>query len=240
MSKVFISHSSKDDAFVRELRESLAYHDQDAWIDSRELRGGDPLWSEIQEAIESASGFAVVVSPHSKDSEWVGKELKHALDVQRRRGKDRYRVIPLSLDDTKLGVLEAFFGEELIYVPVSSDDIYAALHPILVALGIRLPTDAEPTLQPTAEPLEDLVLELTDLTFHEQDGVRRASARARLVYEPAAQGQRAVASERSWRFIVPEGFGPIETEDLRGISKSTPSGPANTFATVRERSRKAS
>ncbi len=235
MSKVFISHSSKDDAFVRELRESLAYHDQDAWIDSRELRGGDPLWSEIQEAIESASGFAVVVSPHSKDSEWVGKELKHALDVQRRRGKDRYRVIPLSLDDTKLGVLEAFFGEELIYVPVSSDDIYAALHPILVALGIRLPTDAEPTLQPTAEPLEDLVLELTDLTFHEQDGVRRASARARLVYEPAAQGQRAVASERSWRFIVPEGFGPIETEDLRWYLEKYAVWPSEYF---RDRARK--
>jgi len=31
--KLFISHSSKDDGFVRELREALALHGQDGWID---------------------------------------------------------------------------------------------------------------------------------------------------------------------------------------------------------------
>ena len=41
--------------------------------------------------------------------------------------------------------------------------------------------------QPQAEPLEELVLELTDLKIQEQDGKRRASARARLVYEPPGQ-----------------------------------------------------
>lgn len=213
MSKVFISHSSGDDDFVRELREALAYHDQDAWIDSRELRGGDPLWPEIQAAIESASAYAVVVSPDAMRSEWVGKELKHALDVQRQRGRKQYRVIPLSLDGTKLGALEAFFEEEPVYVAVSSDNTYAALHPILVALGIRLPTDAEPTEQPKAEPLEELVLELTDLKFDEQDGVRRASALARLVYEPATSEKRDVQSLKPWRFIAP--LGPIEAEELR-------------------------
>ncbi|HYC90163.1 MAG TPA: tetratricopeptide repeat protein [Thermoanaerobaculia bacterium] len=233
MSKVFISHSSKDDDFVRELRESLAYHDQDAWIDSRELRGGDPLWPEIQAAIESASGYAVVVSPDSLQSKWVGKELQHALDVQRQRGRDQYRVIPLSLDDTKLGVLEAFFGEEPIYVPVSSDNVYAALHPILVALGKRLPSDAETTEQPKAEPLEELVLELTDLKFHEQDGVRRASARARLVYEPASSEKRNVHSAQSWRFIAP--IGPIETEDLRWYLEKFAVWPSDYF---RDRARK--
>jgi len=234
MSKVFISHSSKDDAFVGELRESLAYHDQDAWIDSRELRGGDPLWPEIQAAIESASGYAVVVSPDSLQSRWVGKELQHALEVQRQRGRNQYRVIPLSLDGTKLGVLEAFFLEEPIYVPVSSDDIYAALHPILVALGVRLPTDVEPTLQPTAEPVEELVLELTDLKFHEQkDGVHRASARAGLVYEPATSGKEHVHSRQTWRFIAP--IGPIETDELRWYLEKFAVWPSDYF---RERARK--
>ena len=68
------------------------------------------------------------------------------------------------------------------------------MHAILVALGKRLPTDRAPTRQPTAEPLEELVLELTDLKFQEQDGVRRASARAGLVYEPATVGWRYRAS----------------------------------------------
>ena len=61
--RLFISHSSKDDTFVRELRMALADHDQDGWIDSRELRGGDRLWTEIKKAIEEASAYAVVVSP---------------------------------------------------------------------------------------------------------------------------------------------------------------------------------
>ncbi len=63
MSKLFISHSSLDDNFVRTLRERLHEHGQDGWVDSRELRGGDPLWMEIQRAIEGATAYAVVVSP---------------------------------------------------------------------------------------------------------------------------------------------------------------------------------
>ena len=40
----WISHRSQDDAFVRELRAALADQGHEGWIDSRELRGGDPLW----------------------------------------------------------------------------------------------------------------------------------------------------------------------------------------------------
>ena len=121
MSKLFISHSSQDDAFVRDLRAALADHGQDGWIDSRELRGGDPLWPEIQKAIEEASGYAVLVSTDGLQSKWVGKELRHALELRDDRGKDKFPVIPLSLNSTKLGVLEEFFGEEPLYIPVSSD-----------------------------------------------------------------------------------------------------------------------
>ena len=215
MKKLFISHSSKDDDFVRELRTALNDHGQDGWIDSRELRGGDPLWSEIQKALDDASAYAIVVSTDSLQSKWVGRELRYALDVQKQRGKDKFPVIPLSLNNTKLGVLEEFFGEEPTYIPVSSDagGVEAAVHAILVALGKRLPTDVPPTRQPKAEPLEELVLELADLKFVEQDGVRRASARARLVYEPATSGQREVTSVQPWRLIAP--IGPIEAGELR-------------------------
>lgn len=214
MSKLFISHSSDDDGFVRELRQVLADHGEAGWIDSRELRGGDRPWSEIQKAIEEASGYAVVVSPDALQSKWVGKELRHALDIQERRGKDNFPVIPLSLNGTKLGVLEQFFDEEPLYIPVTSDagGVEAAVNAILAAVGKRLPADVAPTLQPKAEPLEELVLELTDLMFEEKDGRRRASARARLVYEPATPGRPAVHTARAWRFVAP--IGPTEAADL--------------------------
>jgi tetratricopeptide (TPR) repeat protein len=73
---------------------------------------------------------------------------------------------------------------------------------------------------------EELVLELTDLTIHELEGVRRASARARLVYEPAAPGE-------SWQFIAP--IGPIEAEELRWYLEKYAIWPGEYF---RDRARK--
>lgn len=235
MTKVFISHSSVDDGFVRGLQQLLSDLGQDVWIDSRELRGGDLLWPDIQKAIDEASAYAVVVSPASLQSKWVGKELRRALTVQKERGKERYSIIPLSLDGTKLGVLEEFFEGEPIYIPVSSaaGGFEAAMNAILVALGKRLPADVPLASQPKAQPLEELMLELSDLKFHEQGGVRRASARARLVYEPAAPGQREVESTQSWRFIAP--LGPIEAEELRWYLEKFAIWPSEIF---RDRARK--
>jgi hypothetical protein len=196
MGQLFISHSSQDDAFVRDLRAALDLHGQAGWIDSRELRGGDPLWDEITKALDASSGYAVVVSPASLQSKWVGKELRYALNLrQQRGGQANYPVVPLSLDDTKLGVLEEFFDDEPIYVPVRSapGGVAAAVHPILVALGKRKAADLAETPQPQAEPVEELVLELSDLKFQHHDGVRRATARARLVYEPDLEAAHSFA-----------------------------------------------
>jgi tetratricopeptide (TPR) repeat protein len=215
MTQLFLSHSSTDDPFVCDLRAALADHGQEGWIDSRQLRGGDPLWREIEQAIETASAFAVVVSPEALQSKWVGKELRHAIKLREQRGKEQFPVFALALDGTKLGVLEEFFGEEPIYIPLSSGagGIEAAINPILVALGKRDPADVPALPQPQAEPLEELVLELSDLQFQERDGVRRATARARLIYEPATPGQPKVYSTQSWRLVAP--VGPLEAGELR-------------------------
>lgn len=234
---LFISHSSKDDDFVRALQQVLTLHNVHAWIDSRELLPGGLLHPDITKAINESSAYAVVVSPAALQSKWVGKELDYALKVQADRGKALYPVIPLSLDDTKLGVLEAFFADEPIYIPVSSHagGVEAALHAMLVGLGKRLPSDVAATPQPTAEALEELVLQLSDLKIHEHDGVRRAQAKAKLVYEPATTTprQREVTSEKTWRFTAPTG--PIEAEELRWYLEKYAIWPSEYF---RERARK--
>ena len=214
MAGLFLSHSSADDGFVRELRQALADLGQPVWIDSRQLKGGDPLWSDITAAIEAAAGLAVLVSTESLQSRWVGKEVQYGIQIQGQRGRDPFPVIPLSLNGTRLGVLEGLFEEEPTYIPVSSapGGATAALHDILVALGLRLPTDRPPVPQPRPEPVAELVLELSDLGFQEHNGVRRPAARARLVYEPASAGQPEVVSEQMWRLIAP--LGPIEAEEL--------------------------
>ena len=234
MTTLFVSHSSEDDSFVRELRTLLADHQHEVWIDSRELRGGDLLWPQIQQAIEAATAFTVVLTPDALQSKWVGKELKHALDVQKQRGKEQFRVFMLSLDGTQLGVLEQFFDDEPLYLAASSQagGVEAAMHEVLVALGLRLPTEFEPTAQPQAEPLEELVLKLTDFKFQEHDGVRRASASAQLVYEPAKAGMRETISIQRWRLVAP--IGPIEANELRWYLEKYAVWPSRYFDARRQ------
>jgi tetratricopeptide (TPR) repeat protein len=226
---LFLSHSKADDDFVRELREALADFGLEVWTDSRQLKGGDPLWSEVSAAIESAVGLAVLVSLDSLQSRWVGRELQHGLQVQAQRGRAAFPVIPLSLNGTRLGGLEFFFEEEPAYIPMSSGagGATAAIHHILVALGWRLPTDRPSMAQPQPEPVEELVLKLSDLHFHEQDGVRRPAGNAQLIYEPATAGQRAVECGR-WRLIAP--LGPIEAEELRWYLERWPVWPNSVLA----------
>jgi hypothetical protein len=118
---------------------------------------------------------------------------------------------------------------------VSSDagGVEAAMNALLVAIGNRLPADVALAVQPKPEPLEELVLELTDLQFYEHDGVRRASARARLAYEPATPGQPDVQSGQKWPLVAP--IGPIETEELRWYLEKYAPWPSPYF---RHRARK--
>ena len=229
--KLFISHASRDDTLVRALQQGLAECGQQVWIDSRELRGGDPLWDTIRQAIEDADVLAVLVSPDGLQSKWLGKELKHALELQRQRGQDRFAVIPLTLDDTRLGVLEGYFDEEPTYISLRSGagGVDAALDAILVALRLKLPSDPEPVPQPSAAPLEELVLELSDLGLQQDpDGKRRASARARLVHERADPAQPDVRSSQRWPFVAP--IGPIEANELRWYLEQYAVWPSRVFA----------
>ncbi len=78
---ISISHSSQD-TFVSEFQQALADLKRDVCIDSRDVRGGDPLWSEIQKAIGKTSAYDSLERPYVIQSDWVIKELRQALDVQ--------------------------------------------------------------------------------------------------------------------------------------------------------------
>jgi tetratricopeptide (TPR) repeat protein len=234
--KLFISHSSEDDAFVGKLRQQLAAHGVDGWIDSRQLRGGDVLWPEIAAAIGQASALLVVVSHSALQSKWVGKELRHALEVQKARqaAGQAYPVVPLSLDGTKLGVLATFFADEVTYISAQSTPggIEEAINPILVALGLRLPFDPTPPVPIPNEALEELVLQLSDFSMIEQAGKRRASARASLIYHPADPRQPQVHSAQAWRMQAP--LGPIEANELHWYLEKYAIWPGSPFATRKQ------
>ena len=65
---VFISHASADDGFVKDLRVALEGQGITVWVDSRNLRGGNKLAPEIEQAIEQARQVLVVLSPQTVNS----------------------------------------------------------------------------------------------------------------------------------------------------------------------------
>ena len=210
---IFISHASADDDFVKALRVALEESRRPVWVDSRNLRGGDKLAPEIETAIAQARQVIVVLSPNTINSPWVRREIQHALQVEKQRKDDGYRVIPLLLPGVQPSALPNWFDEEPVGVKVElkTDGVNEAMPQILAALGERLPDDRQPPPKAVAQPLEELVLKLTDPRIDTIDGKRRAMATATLIYEPAATGTRAV---ESMRFTFKAPLGPIETDEL--------------------------
>jgi hypothetical protein len=192
---IFISHSSQDDAFVAELRQALELRGLTVWADSRNLRGGDQLAPEIEQAIREARAMLVVVSQHSLNSEWVYDEVDYARRVQRKRGIEQFPIIPVAVS-----------------VKAGPGAVEAAMTDLLAALGERLPTDAQPHAAVAAHPMAELRLELTHPHVIEEAGTRRAAAEAQLIYHPADRRERDVESDR-FPFKAP--LGPIEAEELR-------------------------
>lgn len=211
---VFISHSSKDDGFVEELREALEGLGLEAWVDSRELAGGAKLTPEIEEAIKNARHFVAVLSTNAFSSPWVRREIQKALEVEVTRGGEGYRVIPLLLPGVEPSALPLFFGEEPVgvRVEVKAGGLNEALPALLAALGERLPDDPRPAAAPASQPVEELILKLDDLKVLTEGGKRRARAVARLVYEPADTAAPAVEGKR-FNFVAP--LGVLEAEELR-------------------------
>jgi tetratricopeptide (TPR) repeat protein len=211
---IFISHASADDDFVAELRQELEDLQIPVWVDSRNLRGGSQLAPEIEQAIEEARHFVVVLSPDTVNSSWVRREIKKALDVEQRRQADGYRVVPLLRPGITPGALGTWFDEEPlgVKIEIGPDGLSEALADIYAALGESLPDDPQEAEQPEARPLEELVLTLTDPRIETGEGKRRAAALATLEYTPADPGARGARSRR-FPFTAP--LGPIETADLR-------------------------
>ena len=213
-SHIFISHTSKDNTFVKRLREELESLGIMTWVDSRELVGGLKLTPEIEEAIEGARQFVVVLSTNTINSPWVREEIRKALEVEKARRDEGYRVIPLLLPGVEPSALTLWFDEEPVAVPVSMEagGISEVLPALLAALGERQPDDWQPLVDVVPQPVEELILKLGDLQFVEAEGVRRARAIAQLVYQPADKAARSV---ESGRFVFTAPLGLIDAEEVR-------------------------
>lgn len=224
---IFISHATADDDFVKQLRIKLELHDLTVWVDSRNLRGGDQLKPEIEQAIQSAKHVLVVLSPKTMNSTWVRDEIQLAEKIAKE--KDNYRVIPLMLPGVEPAALTLWFKEEPagIKIQLETGQLQQKLPEILAALGERLSDDVEPAQAIIVKPIAELLLELSRTTLRQQeDGSMQLSAEAQLESIPAEPTQDSVHS-KPFRFIAP--IGQIEQDDLRWYLESYPHWPTGLF-----------
>ena len=69
------------------------------WADLEQLLGGDPFWTDIQEAIRTQTArFLILVSRTSVTRNGVLNELAEAADVSRLLNDERF-IIPIKADD---------------------------------------------------------------------------------------------------------------------------------------------
>ena len=223
---IFISHSTPNDPVVQQLRQMLELHGKLPWVDSREMTGGDDLDTTIETSIRTARYFLVVVSIEALSSTWVQRELGIAQATAQQR-TDGYKVISVVLPGTPLGLLKPFFPGDPLHIVVGDrpNGLAEAIPQIAAALGLELPTDRDPDHIVEVQPVEELLLKLTDPHITEQNGLRRAAATAELVYIPADLS-REITSRR-YRFTAP--LGPLELDDLRWYIEKYYQWPTGVF-----------
>ena len=72
--KVFVSHSSQDKSFVRQLCTDIVHSGHTAWLDEWEIKAGDSIPHKIEKGIEEADFVIVVLSKNAIESKWVERE----------------------------------------------------------------------------------------------------------------------------------------------------------------------
>lgn len=117
-TSVFLSHTSADKPFVRNLARDLENHGVKYWLDEAEIKVGESLIEKIRNGLDEVDYVAVILSPSSVLSAWVQREVDVAMN-QEIQGK-KVKVLPImykscELPGFLLGKLYADFTEESNY-----------------------------------------------------------------------------------------------------------------------------
>jgi hypothetical protein len=86
----FISYSTKDQDFADRLYADLQNKGVRCWFARHDVKGGEKLYEQIDEAIRLHDKLLLILSPHSMESEWVKTEIAKA---RKREVRDQRRVL---------------------------------------------------------------------------------------------------------------------------------------------------
>lgn len=116
--EVFISHSTRNNKFARQVHEVLARHGVPSFYGPKQISPGAEWDAEIGKALARCDWFVLVVSEQSLNSKWVKYEYHYAIS------KPQYedRVVPLRWRKCKevpaFWTLDQFQAVNFIGVPI--------------------------------------------------------------------------------------------------------------------------
>ena len=94
-TKIFLSHSSADEDFARELATRLSEAGFGVWSD-QELLPGENWAQEVAHALDESKAMVVLLSPDATRSPWINREIEYALSQPRFEG----RLFPIMVKPT--------------------------------------------------------------------------------------------------------------------------------------------
>jgi hypothetical protein len=148
MTRIFISHSSKDiDFIVDHLKPLFGRLGYTAWCSGTDLRTAADWEHQIREALATADWFIVLLSPNAVTSEWVQAETHWALENK------RGRVIPVMISPCNPSDAHLRLAT-LQYIDFTADPLAARNRLLTVMQGRAADTAAGPatTAVPSPEP----------------------------------------------------------------------------------------
>lgn len=93
----FISYSSIDGEFAEQLYSRMRDEHLRVWIAAREMKGGEKLHKQIEQAIQIHDRLLLVLSKDSMRSEWVMTEIRNARRIELEEGQRK--LFPIRLVD---------------------------------------------------------------------------------------------------------------------------------------------
>ncbi|MBE0672934.1 MAG: toll/interleukin-1 receptor domain-containing protein [Anaerolineales bacterium] len=103
MTRVFISHSSKDKALARRIASGLRQYGIDVWLDEWEIVVGHSITQKIQEGLGDCRFLALILTKHSIKSGWVEKEWQSRIGEE--ATNKRVSILPILADDCEIPIL---------------------------------------------------------------------------------------------------------------------------------------
>ena len=95
--KVFISHSSKDDALAGQIVSYLESAGFDVWYDKREIMPGDNRGDKIAQGLRESDAMVVLLTENALGAEFMRRDIDYALSQK----PFRRRVVPVFVGDSR-------------------------------------------------------------------------------------------------------------------------------------------